>query len=296
MQDNTIISLILRHATKMKGVLLFVASIYCAFATKCGHRRDSDGSPRIIGGTDALPHEFPWQVSLSFTLRVLDGEEHGCGASVVNENWILTAAHCCIYFPFAEFVALFGKHNLGQFEETQEARYFEKVIIHEKFARFRVGGEYDYCLVRLSEPVNFTEYIGPVCLPEPEEDYAGAMCTTSGWGRTANDGTASDILQKVDLPIWTNEECALAYAEHELNITDNMVCAGYKEGGKGACHGDSGGPLVCKRDDGSWVQVGITSWGGDQRDLCALPNEPSVFARVSYVLDWIHSTIRENSL
>ncbi|XP_064480513.1 chymotrypsinogen B2-like [Ornithodoros turicata] len=277
----------------MKVAILFVVTIYCVLATKCGHRRNSNGGPRIIGGTDALPHEFPWQVSLWAKNSTLHLDTHYCGASVVNENWILTAAHCCADYPAFEFRALFGKHNLRQSEETQQRRYIEKVIMHDKFVLTRA--QYDYCLIRLSEPVNFTEYIGPVCLPEPEEDYTGAMCTTSGWGRTANGRTHTDILQKVDLPIWTNDECALAYAGYLFNITDDMICAGYKEGGKGTCFGDSGGPLVCEREDGSWVQVGITSWGG-RGNKCALPNEPSVLARVSYVLDWIQSTIGENSL
>ncbi|XP_064480507.1 plasma kallikrein-like isoform X1 [Ornithodoros turicata] len=279
----------------MKAAVLFGAIIYGVLAAKCGQRRDSDGSPRIIGGTDALPHEFPWQVSLSFRLPPVD--IHACGASVVNENWIITAAHCCANPLHIGYVALFGKQNVAHFEETQEARYFDKVVIHEKYVLIENGAaaEYDYCLVRLSEPVNFTEYIGPVCLPEPEEDYTSVTCTTSGWGLTENHGTTADILQKVDLPILSNDECALAYATHQLNITDDMICAGYKEGGKGTCSGDSGGPIVCEREDGSWVQVGITSWGGDKSGLCALPNEPSVFARVNYVLDWIHSTIRENT-
>ncbi|XP_064480503.1 plasma kallikrein-like [Ornithodoros turicata] len=282
----------------MKVGVLFGAVIYCALAAKCGHRGYSNHTPRVIGGTDALPHEFPWQVSLGPRLPTLRGAVRGCGASVINENWILTAAHCCVYIhPPFEFVALFGKRNLGQFEETQEERYSEKIIMHKKFASIDDGAalEYDYCLVRLSEPVNFTEYIGPVCLPEPEEDYTHMTCTATGWGRTANDGTTPDILQKVDLPIWTNDECALAYAEYGRNITDDMLCAGYKEGGKGVCYGDSGGPIVCEREDGSWVQVGISSWVGGKSSLCALPNEPSVFARVNYVLDWIHSTIRENT-
>ncbi|XP_064482512.1 ovochymase-2-like [Ornithodoros turicata] len=175
-----------------------------------------------------MPATFPWQVSL--TVR----EQNGCGASVVNENWILTAAHCCRYYPYVELVALFGKHNIRQLEEPQEARTFEKVIIHDKFALTdnELRAEYDYCLVRLSEPLNFTEYIGPVCLPEPEEDYTGAMCTTSGWGRVTNGGYTPDILQKVDLPIWTNEECALAYAEHQLNITMTWSVLAIKKEGR----------------------------------------------------------------
>ncbi|XP_064480505.1 plasma kallikrein-like isoform X2 [Ornithodoros turicata] len=280
----------------MKVAVLFLAIIYCALAAKCGQRRDSDGSPRIIGGTDALPHEFPWQVSL--TVRLLSVDFHNCGASVVNENWIITAAHCCDSLLASAYVALFGKQNLRHLEEAQEERYFDKVVMHEKYVVIDNGAaaEYDYCLVRLSEPVNFTDYIGPVCLPEPEEDYTNVTCTATGWGLTENGGTTADILQKVDLPILTNDECALAFAEHQLNITDDMICAGYKEGGKGTCNGDSGGPIVCEREDGSWVQVGIASWVGGRTDQCALPNEPSVFARVNYVLDWIHSTIRENSL
>jgi len=55
--------------------------------------------------------------------------------------------------------------------------------------------------------------------------------------------------------------------------------------------GDSGGPLVC-RDGDRWILYGVVSWGSD---VCAARNAPTVYARVSAYIDWISSTIDENS-
>lgn len=43
---------------------------------------------RIVGGDDASPGQFPYQISL----RIKDS--HTCGGSIIDNEWILTAAHC----------------------------------------------------------------------------------------------------------------------------------------------------------------------------------------------------------
>ena len=99
----------------------------------------------------------------------------------------------------------------------------------------------------------------------------------------------SDDLKFVHLPLITNAKCVNASGSENLfpeeKITKNMVCAGFTEGGKGACQGDSGGPLVVPRSstDDTAIVYGITSFG----KLCAEPNYPSVFARVTEFLPWI---------
>ena len=96
-------------------------------------------------------------------------------------------------------------------------------------------------------------------------------------------------LKYVHLPLVTNAKCVNASGSENLypeeEITKNMVCAGFLEGGKGGCKGDSGGPLVVPRSstDDTAIVYGITSF----MNKCAQPKYPTVFARVTEFLPWI---------
>ena len=93
-------------------------------------------------------------------------------------------------------------------------------------------------------------------------------------------GITSNVLKYASVPLITNEDCIQSY-----QLTSNMVCAGFKEGGKDACQNDSGGPLVVPRSsrDATAIIYGVVSWG----DGCAQPDYPGVYSRVAKYLDWI---------
>jgi hypothetical protein len=82
----------------------------------------------------------------------------------------------------------------------------------------------------------------------------------------------------------SNDYCNLIYGV----VTDNMICAGIFQGGKGPCFGDSGGPMVSYDEDaGLWRQLGIISFGSG----CAGPHAPGVYMRVSRFADWIEEVL-----
>lgn len=51
----------------------------------CGLRAMSG---RIVGGAQTSETKWPWQVSLHF------GSTHICGGTLIDAQWVLTAAHC----------------------------------------------------------------------------------------------------------------------------------------------------------------------------------------------------------
>jgi len=270
-------------------VLLFVLAITVNAATpKCGIRSVNPPMPdRLFGGRDALPGEFPWQASL----QTISTGAHRCGGSLINDQWVLCAAHCADGISASTYNMVLGKlHRLSK-DETERHFKIEKIIKHEKWTGTTGTLQNDVSLFKLAEKVDFEKdkHLVPICLAPSGLNVTGMTCTTSGWGRTSLSKPAPDVLQTISDKIVTNEVCEKENGQVR-HIVDGMICSGGFTEGRGACYGDSGGPLQCKIED-AWTQVGIVSWG----KTCAHVDHADVYTRVSYYHDWIADKIKSNS-
>ncbi|XP_039738630.1 plasma kallikrein isoform X2 [Pteropus medius] len=241
-------------------------------------------STRIVGGTNSSWGEWPWQVSLQVKLTA---QSHVCGGSIIKKQWVLTAAHCFDGLLFSDIWRIYGGIlNLSEITKETPFSQIKEIIIHPNYNISE--STHDIALIKLEAPLNYTEFQKPICLPSKDDtNTIYSNCWITGWGFTKERGEIQNILQKANIPLVTNEECQKRYRNYE--ITKQMICAGYKEGGKDACKGDSGGPLVCKHN-GIWHLVGITSWG----EGCARSEQPGVYTKVAEYVDWILEKTEED--
>ncbi|XP_070823433.1 trypsin-1-like isoform X2 [Chaetodon trifascialis] len=235
--------------------LVFLLLVGVAFAAE---------DDKIVGGYECARHSQPHQVSL--------GINH-CGGSLINEYWVVTAAHCYQ----RHYQLRLGEHNVRVNENTEQFISSSLVIPHPKYSIFSLDN--DIMLIKLSRPAVFNQYVQPVALPTSCAPV-GTMCTVSGWGHTI--GVGSDKLQCLQIPVLSQRVCKNAYPGQ---ITDDMFCAGYLDGSSDSCDNDSGGPVVCNGE-----LQGVVSWGEE----CAKKNYPGVYVKVCVFLDWLQSTMASN--
>ncbi|XP_010895428.2 transmembrane protease serine 13b isoform X1 [Esox lucius] len=247
----------------------------------CGQQQSS----RIIGGSVVNPGDWPWQVSLHF-LR-----SHICGGTLVAPDFVVTAAHC---FPSKDssylvpsnwrvYVGMVSQINLPS------PAMVDKIIVHESYDGNTKN--YDITLLKLTQRVEFSKSVQPVCLPAYDKTFPpGTRCWTSGFG-TTKEGAAggSTSLMAVSVDIIDSLVCNKKTV-YNGQVTVNMLCAGKLTGGKDSCQGDSGGPLMCMDSDQLWYLTGVTSWGVG----CGRRNSPGVYSNVSSLLPWIYSKMQQS--
>lgn len=242
----------------------------------------------MIGGYIAVPHSYPWQVSLRDARH-----NHFCGGSIIAERWILTAAHCRFRAEDGEY-AVIGAHEISSGD--QAASYstgfrieIEDSFTHEDFGKTEAGSlEWDFQLLKTKLPIDFANpHVEKICSPDFADTFERRNCIVTGWGANQLDTEKmANYLMQARLPTWSVLGCENKWGPRRIN--QHMLCAGNEF--SGACNGDSGGPLVCQDEvTGSWQLAGVVSWGA----LGCDPSRgyPTIFARVSSALNWISNVM-----
>uniref|UniRef100_A0A670K808 Transmembrane serine protease 9 n=1 Tax=Podarcis muralis TaxID=64176 RepID=A0A670K808_PODMU len=245
----------------------------------CGSRPAMQAANRIVGGSEATRGEFPWQVSLR------ENNEHFCGATILAAKWLVSAAHCFNEFQDpGTWTAHAGTVWLSGSESSAVKTGVSHILKHPSYDTDTA--DYDVALLALSEPLPFSKYVQPACLPASSHIFpSGKKCSISGWGYLKEDFLVKpELLQKAVVELLDQTLCASLYSNA---LTDRMLCAGYLEGKVDSCQGDSGGPLVCEEPSGRFFLAGIVSWGIG----CAEAKRPGVYARVTRLRNWIHDTM-----
>uniref|UniRef100_A0AB38ZEU3 Venom S1 protease 42 n=1 Tax=Oncocephalus sp. TaxID=2944721 RepID=A0AB38ZEU3_9HEMI len=245
---------------------------------KCGWTNKSP--KRIVGGEETEINEYPFMVSLKVSRKKLKL----CGASIISERMVLTAAHCTFSFHKFGFYVGIGEHDLTKQHLTPYARDIKvlKAVEHPDYDDR--ASIYDIALLLLEESIKFNNVVGPVCLPGVNRDLVGEYAKFTGWGKTATNGTSSPHLRKVHVKVISLGVCSTSY-KPIINGTQLCTWAPNRD----SCQGDSGGPLIWNDPETNrYIQIGAVSYGRD----CA-STDAAVSTDIYGFMKWITETSKK---
>ena len=192
---------------------------------------------RIIGGQEAKPNSWPMMVSLRFN----NSASHSCGGSILNDYFVLTAAHCVdtqsLDSPVGFSVAA-GSHDRSDI--TQTIRQVDRIIIHPGWRKNTQEHRHDIAILHLSKPLDLpsNSYLYPTCVPHVgalgkilQTPANGTQLLVIGWG-TMQSGSVQlpSKLQQAEVFAIGNTDPICSRSIEDVQL---QFCAGLHRGGKG---------------------------------------------------------------
>ncbi|ESO00024.1 hypothetical protein HELRODRAFT_176328 [Helobdella robusta] len=241
---------------------------YDYYICACGSRPLNSSLPYssyIINGLAASAGAWPW-------LGLFETATSLCGATLINHNWALTAAHCVLdtqgTIKTGTTTVTFGSTLLDYKTDPQAESYVvESFLVHPEYTG-STGNDIvaDFALMKLARSVVYTNFIAPVCLPGPNDnnnlDLKYKVCASIGFGNTNKGQTSTRLLQS-RMNIKSDAQCISLLTTYD-NPTSYLkkLCIGSDPGYmlNNICFGDSGGPLSCKGENNLWYLVGVHSY------------------------------------
>ncbi|NXC46539.1 FA10 factor, partial [Penelope pileata] len=202
-----------------------------------------------------------------------------CGGTILNEYFILTAAHCVN--SSQELRVLVGMVEREKEEPSTAMHSVEKIISNAEFDL--KTSDSDIALIKLKEPITFSEDVVPACLPE--EDFAKDVLMrqtfgiVSGFGNSLEQMEPARRMKVLQVPYVDRSTCQRALLHL---LSKNMFCAGYSKDGRDVCQGDGGGPHVTEYN-GTYFVTGIISWG----EGCGKKGKYGIYTKLSNFLPWV---------
>ncbi|XP_060810900.1 atrial natriuretic peptide-converting enzyme isoform X2 [Amyelois transitella] len=252
-----------------KVIRVSCENLECGLASARGAQanRGVEGLPR-----SAQPGDWPWHAAL------LRAHVHACDAALVHPSWLVTTASCFQGQPKAEWTARLGTVRIQSTTPWQQEQRIVGMV------RSPVEGSM-LALVRLEEPVEMTDFVRPLCLPEDNAaDNADSVCNTLGWTRNR------DQLQRVHVSISPMNTC-----ENVSIATVNGICA------EPLYHQDdcdeeeyAGSSMMCFNNKlKRWSLVGVSGW----RIACSKIGlgRPRIYDAIASHVDWIRRTISNSA-
>ncbi|MGG8409425.1 S1 family peptidase [Streptomyces sp. 12297] len=241
----------------------------------------------IVNGEDST-ERYSFMASIPLSIPLEDGVvlKAGCGATLIDRQWVLTAGHC---MDPDLGVTQEGLVRVGSDHRTSggTVRKVDKVVMHPGYAQGKDGApnQNDLALVRLDRPVSqkpirIAKQAGPVGTPTRILGFGTVVGADS-----PKDWVFPERLQQLDTRRGSEAECVNRAGETRL-------CTVSPKPDAMACNGDSGGPQVQRARNGRWELIGTTSGDGDNDPTCA--TGPGLYTNVPVYADWIRKTIRKS--